>query len=102
MACQNAYYNDACRKASEAFAKQTNIEQNITSMEGQGKLLAKGVAKDYLGDRSIRYAGLLYIGYHMYATKSAKFELPNCGIADHIETQVNTTSGQLDFKWHFQ
>jgi hypothetical protein len=101
LACAHAYYGEACRKGSEAFGKQTGIEQTTGTLEGMGRDRAKTVARTYLGNDTIRMAGLVYGGYHVYQTKSVKFEIPNYGLADHVEAQIQTTSGQLNFKWHF-
>lgn len=101
LACANAYYSDACFKASDAFMKQAGIERDVGSLEGwtQGKV--KHYVFTFIGEDGVRYAGFLIGGYHIVVSRTVTLNCPTLGLANSISTDLSPSEGKLNFRWNF-
>lgn len=103
LACANSYANhqDACMAALNASFKQTGVEGGLGSVENYTRFKAKDAVNQYTGDSTLKMGAFLFTVYKLDHGQNAKFNLPNMGIADKIDTVVSTSSGQLNFHWNF-
>lgn len=100
-ACANAYYSDACHKASEAFVRQAGIERDVGSMEGWSEGKVKHYAFTFIGEDGLKYGAILYGGYHIVVSRTVTLNCPTLGLANSISTDLSPSQGLLNFRWNF-
>lgn len=100
-ACANAYYSDACHKASEAFVKQSGIERDVGSIEGWTENKAKNYVYSFVGANGVKYGAILYGGYHIVVTRTVTLNCPTLGVADAVSTDLSPDQGKLNLRWNF-
>lgn len=101
LSCGSAYitYSDACNKATDAFLKQTGMEQHLTSLERYSTRNARKIATQVLGDTTMRTLASATAIYKIVQNKEIIFPLPNIGISDSLNTTLTPASGKVDFGW---
>jgi len=103
LACSNAYYNhqDACSAALTSASKQTGVDGTVGSVESYTQSRAKNAVINATGDSVLKAGAFLFAAYKFDHGQNAKFNIPNMGIANQIDTSVSTSGGQLNFHWNF-
>ena len=104
LSCGSAYitYSDACNKATDAFLKQTGMEQHLLSLEKYGTGNARKIATEALGNTTMRTLASATAVYKIVQNKEIVFPLPSMGLSDSLNTTLTPTSGKVDFGWRIR
>lgn len=101
LGCANMTAGDACHKASEAFVKQSGLEQNFSAVESWSRNEANRYAKAYLGDDVMKSGAVAYGAYHTVVTRTLTLKCPTFGIANSITSEIHPDSSKLTIEWKF-